>query len=275
MLRYDKRGGGTSGGVFNLSDTSEDFARDAHAALEYMRTRKEVDHAKLGLIGHSEGGLISCMLAAQRSAEFPLPDFIITLAAGVINNVDDIIEQTKRGLKADGASDHFIEHDATMRKALFDVIAHNTSNIALPLAQEIVQKYLASLTPSEKAESVTLPFALTEMNYQKDIELFDSPWFRYFIFKQPALNSLPKITIPMLALNGDKDWIVASQWALPIIKKQCASPDLTIIEIPNHNHWFQQCVTGSMEEYNTIAGTISDRTLQIIMNWLTEHVVSK
>jgi hypothetical protein len=267
VLRYDKRGVGQSGGVFSLDLTSEDFARDASAALAYLQTRSEVDHAKIGLIGHSEGGLISVMLAAQASGDSEVPAFIVSLAGAVVTHVDGVAAQAGMQLKADGASDAFVEHDNHMRKKVLEVITQYTSNIAAPMAEAIVEQYLAELTDAEKAESAKLFFAITQQKYKQSIGLYDSPWFRYFLTANSA-QFLQKITVPMLALNGSKDWIVASSLALPVIKNNCGATDLTLVELSDHNHWFQQCKTGAMAEYSTIQETISQETLQTIVQWI-------
>jgi pimeloyl-ACP methyl ester carboxylesterase len=64
VLRVDDRGVGKSTGSFTEA-TSQDFADDALAGIEYLKTRSEIAHKKIGLLGHSEGGLIAPMVAAR------------------------------------------------------------------------------------------------------------------------------------------------------------------------------------------------------------------
>jgi dienelactone hydrolase len=67
VLRMDDRGTGESGGTFKGS-TSADFAEDVRAGLAYLRTRPEIRHDRLGVLGHSEGALIAPMVAEKEPA---------------------------------------------------------------------------------------------------------------------------------------------------------------------------------------------------------------
>ena len=104
--------------------------------------------------------------------------------------------------------------------------------------------------------------------------MFNSPWYRYFIHYNPVL-ALEKIKIPVLAINGDCDFIVSSELSLPVLSKaleRVGNNDYTVVELPYMNHWFQTCKTGAMSEYGALEETISPSVLKLIVDWILERV---
>ena len=79
VLRYDDRGVGESSGEYIQAD-EEDFVEDAEAALEYLTSRKDIDSSRIGLIGHSEGGMIAAIVAGKR----PGVGFVVSLAGPAV-----------------------------------------------------------------------------------------------------------------------------------------------------------------------------------------------
>lgn len=271
ILRYDKRGVGQSTGTYNNMLTSEDFARDAAAGIEYLNNRPEIDRTRIGIVGHSEGGMIAAMVASQ----LPSIAFIILLAAPSSTSIETNLMQVSKQLQADGASNVMIVGDGKVRKKLLTVAKEETNTQAAKAHMHaIITEYLRGLSEEQLLESKKLPFAITPENAGSIIDMFNSPWYRFFLTYDPTIN-LSKLTMPVLALNGDHDWIALSQIALPIIEqslKTAGNKDYTVRETKNMNHWFQTCETGALVEYGTIQETISPVFLEIIAQWIKARV---
>ena len=263
VLRYDKRGVGKSSGVFNTTVTSADLSQDVLAAVQFLTKCPEINSEKIGLIGMSEGGLISFIVAS----ECPDVKFMISMAGAVVTNS---AEQATLQLKADGASDEFIKHDVVIRTHIFKTIQTHTPEQAERILLVDVKAYIDSLTEKEKMQAKTLPFALTEQNYQRNIATFNSAWFRFFL-QTESMDFISKVKIPVLAINGELDFIMSAKLTLPKIEeglKKAGNQDVTIVSIPNQNHWFQECKTGAMSEYGALKETISESTLKLMADWI-------
>lgn len=267
VLRYDKRGVGQSTGTYNNTLTSEDFARDAVAGIEYLSNRPDIDHEHTGIIGHSEGGMIAAMVAAQ----LPSIAFVILLAAPASTSIETNLMQISRQLQADGASNAMIAADRKLRLQILTIAKEETNTQAAKAHMHaIITEYLQGLSEEQLLESKELPFAITPENAGSIIDMFNSPWYRFFLTYEPTI-SLSKLTMPVLALNGDHDWIALSQVALPIIEqslKTAGNKDYTVRETKNMNHWFQTCKTGALAEYGMLQETMSPVILEIIAQWI-------
>lgn len=263
VLRYDKRGVGKSGGVFNMQLTSADLAQDVVAAVEFLSQRSDINNKQIGLIGHSEGGLISFMVTSQ-SADV---SFLISMAGATSN---DVVTHFQMQLKADGATDQFLASDKIIRDKMFDIIKTQSEHDAEIALTALLKSYVESLTDEQKIEEVHLPFAITHDNYLQMIATFNSPWYRFYL-KINALDFISKVTVPVLAMNGDLDFIISSTLALPKIEqglKIANNQNVTIKAIANQNHWFQECQTGSLMEYGAIKETIHASTLKLMADWI-------
>jgi len=271
VLRYDKRGIGKSTGVYSASLTSQDFADDVKAAIDYLKKRSDIDPKKIGLIGHSEGGMIAQMVAAQNKDV----SFVVLLAAaGLLTDVVSIIEQTACQLQADGASTELVAEDKKIRHQLLEMVKKELDfNIAAQHMHKLLDNYWSNLSESLQVEATRLPFALTAVKADQFIGMFNSSWYRFFL-NYNAVAMLKHIIVPVLALNGNCDFITSSQLNLSIIAKvlkKNGNTDYTILELPNLNHWFQECKTGALAEYGALEQTISPMVLDIIAKWILER----
>ena len=283
VLRYDKRGVGKSQGVFDTTLTTKDFASDAMAGLEYMKTRKEIDHHKIGLLGHSEGGLIIAMVAAQSDDV----KFLVSMAGAATTTMTDIVEQASMQLRADGASQEIIDLDRHIRTKLINIIHQESDHaVADTLMHQVMAQYLATLTPAQTSQVEALAFesanvyfepqapvyALSKLNSEYMMHVFNSDWVR-FLISYDAFATLRTIKIPVLAVNGALDFVVAAKITLPVIEKaliQANNQDYQIVEMPSLNHWFQPCKTGSISEYGNSRVTISPDFLELIGTWVQQ-----
>lgn len=271
VLRYDKRGIGKSSGDFNTASTF-DFAQDVLAAVQFLKQRTDIDTQRIGLVGHSEGGLISFIVASQS----PDVAFVVSMAGAVITKIDDLLLQAQLQFKASGAPDEFVAFDRIVRRQILEAVTSLSVEDAQKKLLPLVKSYVAGMTEEQKvvAESL-LPFALTEENYEQWIFIFNQIW-RAIISSNP-LNFITQVKVPVLAINGELDFIIPATLALPIIKKGLTdggNEDITILSLPSQNHCFQQCATGALNEYGAVKETICRSTLKLITDWILARAVS-
>lgn len=258
VLRVDKRGVGQSTGNYSIA-TTEDFAADVLAGIEYLKTRKEVDAEKIGLIGHSEGGLIAPMVAVNSEDVA----FIVLMAGAGVTGEATLYTQETLISRAMGVSEQQLGHQLAFQKQVLSVIIHEPDlEKAEKLLREIVVKQLAKLPQEEQLASANV--------MEAQMKRCNSHWFRYFLTYDP-INSLKRLKIPVLVVNGELDWQVSSKQNLPIIAqvlKESGNQNYTIIEFPKLNHFFQTCDSGSIIEYGKIEETIAPVVVDTLSSWL-------
>jgi pimeloyl-ACP methyl ester carboxylesterase len=261
VLRYDDRGTAASTGKFNTA-TSLDFVTDAEAALGYLKTRKEINTKKMGVIGHSEGGMIAPMLASKSNDVA----FIVLLAGTGIQGDQLLLLQQKLIGKASGMSEDELLKNEKINRGAFEIIkkATNTEKLKMDLSNYL-KETLKDVPSDEKPAGMS-----DEDMVNTQINQLMSPWMRYFITYNPA-PTLEKVKCPVLALNGEKDLQVPPKENLAAIKKALikgGNKRVTMKELPNLNHLFQECVTGSPSEYSTLTQTFSPIALTEIVKWI-------
>lgn len=270
VLRFDKRGVEKSTGDYATA-TSRDFADDVLVGIEYLKTRNDIDAKKIGLIGHSEGGMIATMVAAESKDVA----FLVSMAGVIQTDVDGLITQSSKQLKADGASKELLNKDRELRIQIINILKQELNvETAQVKMQKIMDDYCEQLSEDLIKESENIPFAITKAKVNAIVNVFNSPWYRYFLGCKPV-NMLMKIKIPFLAIYGSRDWIISSQPALAIISETLqtvGNTDCTTLELANLNHSFQTCETGALAEYATIEETISPEVLKVISGWILEKI---
>jgi hypothetical protein len=265
VLRYDDRGVGASKGDFN-SATSADFATDVESAIAYLKTRKEINKKKIGLVGHSEGGLIAPMIASKSKDV----NFIVLLAGPGITGAKILLLQQELIARASGASETDIKKTYDANKAVFDLVEN--TNDDQKLKEDLTKLLFASL---ENNQTMEIPEALTKEEYvSMQISKVLNPWMKFFLKYDPA-TALEKIKCPVLAVNGEKDLQVPPKENLSTIKNALTkggNKKVSIIEFPNLNHLFQEAKTGNTSEYASIEQTFSPIALEAITNWIKIQV---
>jgi uncharacterized protein len=253
VLRFDDRGvGGSTTG--SSGDTTDNFAIDVMGGTSYLKTRKEIDSKNIGLIGHSEGGMIAPLVAAKSSDIA----FIVMMAGTGVPGEDILKLQGELIMRANGAPEEMIKENARVQKVMLDIIKTTTDK---EIAKEKIREALSDLGPG-KLDAI-----------QTQLYTTMSPWMRFFINFDPK-TALEKVKCPVLALNGEKDLQVSPAQNLPEIEKALIAgknKDYKIIELPGLNHLFQTCKTGSVAEYAQIEETISPNVLELITSWILEH----
>ncbi len=249
VLRYDDRGTAASQGDFKTA-TSEDFAGDAQAALDFLRKQPHINLQKIGIIGHSEGGMIAPMVAAKDNQI----GFIILLAGPGIPIDELMMKQTELGIRAAGASEDEINKAQEINRKCYEIIQSQSD---LSKAEIQLRELLKTEIPDSNALEATIRQIL-------------SPWFRYFISYDPQ-PVLEKVKCPVLAINGDKDQQVTSKENLEGIQKSVekgGNKQVEIHEIKNKNHLFQTTGTGLPSEYGDLEETFSPEVLKLMADWI-------
>lgn len=270
ILRVDDRGMGKSTGKFNEA-TSADFANDVNAGVDYLLSRPEVDKMKLGLIGHSEGGMIAPMVATQRKDI----NFIVLLAGPGVKIIDLMTEQGGAVIRSSGASEKAVEAYKPLYNAMATAIV-NASDTTTALAS--VKKLMADWT-GKTNKTLLRELGMKDEKSQNDIAVslvrtMSSKWFKYFLSFDPQ-SWLQKLNCKVLGLNGDKDIQVISKQNLPGIEKalkKSKSPLYETKELPGLNHLFQHCKKCTVEEYGELEETFSPAALKIMADWLIKNV---
>ncbi len=266
VLRYDKRGVGKSTGNWS-SVTSAELATDVVAGISYLKTRKEINHDKMGLVGLSEGGLIAAMVASQS----PEIAFVLLMAPYVALGIDDIVYHTALQLRADGASSEFIECDKTVRTTLYTIARQEPDmHIATHSIRDAILSYTAHLPESQKLEAEKLSWAITQAKADMWVKVMTSPGYRFFLTYDPA-PVLEAIKVPVLAMVGERDLTTSPGKIFPVLRRAFETSghkDYMMVELPHLNHVFQTCETGALSEYATIKETMSPSALKTISDWI-------
>jgi hypothetical protein len=257
VLRVDDRGVGGSEGKTSEA-TSEDFAGDMMAGIEFLKTRKEINPAKIGLIGHSEGGLIAPMVATKSKGVA----FVVLLAGPGIVGEQILYEQGKLINKAAGLTDDQAQQNHKMQQVIFNIV------LTEPDSAQRIDRLQKTLTNG-------MYFIMNEEQKKavdNQIKAVDNKWFRFFL-KYDPYPALTKIKCPLLALNGEKDLQVPPKENLAAIEKALTegeNKNFKTMEIPGLNHLFQTCETGAIAEYAQIEETISPAVLEILKDWILD-----
>lgn len=267
VLRADDRGVGGSSGSTARSTTS-DFADDALAGVGFLRTRPEIAPDRIGLIGHSEGGIVA-PLAAVRA-----PDQVafLVLLAGTGVPLGEVVKlQQKLIMAAAGADSATIAREAGQNAVLLDLLAAGADSLT-------VRTRLEELLQAAAAEEGK-PLPADELAATVDAALAGvlTPWFRYALTLDPR-DALRRVTCPVLALSGDRDLQVDADQNLVEIERALAAAgngDVTALRLPGLNHLFQPAVTGLPAEYGLIEQTMAPAVLDTVSGWLGERFLDR
>lgn len=262
-LRFDDRGFAKSTGKMQGA-TSADFSEDVECAVNYLKTRKEIDQNKIGLIGHSEGGIIAPMLAS-RSKDI---DFIVSLAGPGLRGDKLLLMQAEAISLASGISREMTDKTLEQNKNLFDLVLNSTDD--QKLRNEIADHLQKRINNGE----ISVPEGMSKEDYiALNMQQIADPWMIAFIRTDPTVF-LKETKCAYLAINGENDLQVPFKENLEIISqtlKANGNKDVTTKSFPKMNHLFQTCKTGLPSEYGTIEETISPEVLEYITQWILKQ----
>ncbi len=261
VLRMDDRGFGGSTGDFKTSTTG-DFAKDALAAVDYLKNRKEIDVNQIGLIGHSEGGAVAVIAASQSNDV----KFIISLSGGIVNFGDIHIYQISDRLRSQSVPEENIELEMEWRRKLNELVREPTDSAVA--AEKMWSAY--KLLPEEDIKTMNWPEG--RMNHM--VSQLLSPWWRYSI-SLDVISLYMDLDCPALLLFGEKDVQAIANDNMPLIEEAVNANEktnITIQLIGGVNHLFQTAGTGSEYEYIQIEETISPEVLKLLSEWILKDI---
>ncbi len=264
VLRLDDRGVGKSTGSSSQA-TLDDMAGDVLAGVEYLRGRKEIDGGRIGLVGHSEGGIVGPMAASRD----PRIAFVVMLAGTGVTGEQVLYLQGELIARSAGASADAIAQNHEVQKMMLDALRDSKDgNDAIEKMKATWEK-LKAAAPEERRKQM----AAREQAVFAQFTALSSPELRSFAFYDPAA-ALRKLKMPVLAMNGSRDLQVPPQQNLPAIAAALATggdQDFTIAELPGLNHLFQHCNECTVAEYGKLEETFSPAALEVMGNWIESH----
>jgi len=267
VLRVDDRSVGGSGGNIATS-TTNDFVGDVLAGVAFLKEQKEIDPKRIGLCGHSEGGVIAPM-AASRYKDVA---FIVMMAGTGVPGDEIIYKQSYLIAKAAGAPESALKQNEEAQHQAFAILEQEKDPAVIEKRLKALRdEAIAKLPEDQKkaAESQEAAFKAQMSSYQ-------SPWFRYFLSLDPRV-ALRQVHCPTLVLNGEKDMQVDPTQNVPEVEKalkEAGNKDVLVRILPGLNHLFQNCTTGSPNEYESIEETMSPAALKVIGDWIEQHTKS-
>ena len=268
VLRVDDRGVGGSTGDFAKA-TSADFAGDVLAGVAYLKTRQEINPRQIGLIGHSEGGLIAPMVAVKSKDVA----FIVLLAGPGLPGDEVLALQGQAILKAMGASEKDLALQQRLQRRFFMIVREEKDDeAARKKIQAAIEEELAKLDDDQRKAAEKM-----KGNLEGQVKLVTSPWFRYFLTYDPR-PALRRVRVPVLAVVGEKDLQVLAKENLSEIAKalkEGGNTDYTLKEFPGLNHLFQTCKTGAPTEYGKIEETFAPEALDYIADWIVKRTIGE
>jgi pimeloyl-ACP methyl ester carboxylesterase len=267
VLRYDDRGVGGSTGDYQAA-TIADLASDGRAALDYLQSREDIDQSRIGVLGHSEGGLYAAMLAAAD------PDiaFVVGVAAPGTDGVSLIVAQNEAILRAAGESEEEVG------------FAVDFASEAMPLARDgdadaleaSLREYFGGLWDRQSAEDRTIMGerdAFVQQQLDRQLPLYLTDWYRSILAYDPAPD-WQRIDVPVLALFGAKDVQVVAEQNEPALRAALEAGGNDAVEtvvLPDANHLFQSAETGAIAEYSSLPPEFTADFLPTLVAWVTEQ----
>jgi pimeloyl-ACP methyl ester carboxylesterase len=256
VLRYDDRGVGESGGDFGRASIP-DFVDDARAAIDFLAARPEIDAKAIGLIGHSQGGIVGPAAALRK----PSVAYMVLLAAPATRMSEVVLAQRRMQQALLGRSEASLTaEDAAWAKLC--AVAEQAAN-----RQQAQADIDAFLTPDMMSK-----LGLADTQRPATIDQFASDWMHDFL-RYDAASTLRELRLPILALNGSLDRLVPAQANLAAIRNATAGhPDVTVLQLAGLNHMFQPARSGTMVEYGEIETTFAPEALRTIGEWISTRV---
>ena len=261
VLRCDDRGTAASQGT-HATATNEDFATDTEAMVNYLRSRKEINAKKIGIIGHSAGGIIA-FIVAQKD---PSIAFVVSLAGAGVRGDSLMLKQVELISKSQGMPDAVWQGMKPSIRNRYAIL-QQTDKTPEELQKELYADVTKTMSPEQLKDLNTI------QQLSAQISSMTSPWYLHFIRYDPA-QDLKKLKCPVLALNGEKDIQVDAAMNLAAIQERITgngNKNVTVKAYPNLNHLFQTCEKGTLAEYGQLEETINPEVLKDIIEWIRKQ----
>jgi pimeloyl-ACP methyl ester carboxylesterase len=263
VLRYDDRGMAKSTGSFSNA-TTVDFANDARCAVEFLRGQPKIDPSRVGIVGHSEGGLVASILCAS---DLQLAHVVLLAGPGVPG--DKILAtQTRAIMAATELQGVQAEKQLKITQDVVDAVKRGVPAAEFKtMIQQFSTEQVGKDLQSDEAREAARQMFMTQL------QQLGGPWFEYFLKYDPS-QDLRRATCPVLALIGELDLQVVPDVNLPVIREALSASgrhDFRCTELEGLNHLFQTATTGSPSEYQAIEETFSPKALAAVTEWILEH----
>ena len=261
VLRCDDRGTAASQGT-HATATNEDFATDTEAIVNYLRSRKEINAKKIGIIGHSAGGIIAFIVAAKD----PSIAFVVSLAGAGVRGDSLMLKQVELISKSQGMPDAVWQGMKPSIRNRYAIL-QQTDKTPEELQKELYADVTKTMSPEQLKDLNTI------QQLSAQISSMTSRWYLHFIRYDPA-QDLKKLKCPVLALNGEKDIQVDAAMNLTAIQERVTgngNKNVTVKAYPNLNHLFQTCKKGTLAEYGQLEETINPEVLKDIIEWIRKQ----
>jgi len=266
VLRYDDRGvGGSTGSV--SESTSEDFAMDVLAAVRLLQNRDEIVFDKIGLVGHSEGGIVAPIVAARHEGVA----FVVLMAGTSVTGEEILFAQGEAILTANGATAEELRNQRDMQRRMFEVVRTGVGmeELEADLRQQ-VRDGIESL-PDDERTAISDMDAVVDAEVNGQLSAISSPWFHFFLDYDPAEDL---VNVPVLALFGELDLQVPPEVNRALLEdalRRGGNQDFTVFTFPRANHLFLTAETGSPNEYPTMEKVFVPGFLEMMTEWILER----
>ena len=255
VLRCDDRGTAKSTGDF--AGTSADYATDVVVQIDYLKTRKDVDLKKIGLLGHSEGGIIAPLAAAPRKDVA----FLVLYAAPAVDLYNLLITQDSLILASEGRGQKEITASREKNTKIYQFIRSTPDSAT---AADSIDLYLRGMNAHDMEIAATL-------------RQMDGRWMRWYSGYDPR-ETLAKIQCPVLAINGEKDVQVPARENIDAIQQTLTkngNKNFKTLVLPGLNHLFQKCKKCTTSEYVLLEETLNQSALEVTGTWMVENILNK
>jgi uncharacterized protein len=269
VLRIDDRGIGKTTGNFSDANTL-DFAKDLEAGIDFLEKQPMVTQNKIGLIGHSEGGMIAPIVAGKRKDI----NFIVLLAGPGIPIIDLMQQQMEAVSISNGESPAEARANSQLMHIVWEEAIKYGNSATVQQIHTKIESWSKTLDTATLAKFKSRDSASIDKQITQALSALNGKWYKYFISYNPQ-PYLEKLDCKVLALNGSKDVQVIAVSNLKGIKEslqKSKSPKYDVLEIPGLNHLFQTCIACNPAEYNDLEESFSPKALEIMGNWLQENV---
>lgn len=265
VLRYDDRGVGGSTG--NISDsTSADFADDALAQVAALKARKDIDPRRIGLLGHSEGGIVAPM-AANRSADVA---FVVLVSAPGLTGEQVMLAQNELIGRASGAPEAQVRKNGELQRKMFAAVRANEGLDDVAAEVRSLAREALERMPEAQRRAIGDLDAAAARAAEQQVAGLKTPWFRYFLSYDPA-PALERLKCRALAIFAERDTQVPAtpnREAMEAAFEKGGRRDHTILVMPRANHLYQEAVTGSPGEYATLKKEFVPGFADAITKWI-------
>jgi hypothetical protein len=254
VLRYDERGVGASEGTLRGA-TSRDLAGDVQAAVAFLAEQPGIDASRVGIIGHSEGGMIAPMVATETDQV----GFLVLLAAPGLPGREILADQLEDIGRSRGVDSRALAVQRGTQQRIFEALTQEADSADIATELKQIMRDTQGISGEEAIE--------------QQVQQLTSPWFRFFVSYDPR-PALRQVDVPVLALTGSNDLQVAADTNLAAIEdalKSGQNPPHTVRVVDGLNHLLQPSETGAVSEYGRIETTLAPRVLEEIAAWIRDQ----